>query len=72
MAERFRNEAYIQSSVSHPNIACIRMWWPAYPCIIMEYVEGESLEHLDRKGKLSTPRLERVIGQLASALSVPA
>ncbi|HNF44202.1 MAG TPA: protein kinase, partial [Ferruginibacter sp.] len=40
MAERFRNEAYIQSSVSHPNIACMYEYVVASdtPCIIMEYV----------------------------------
>ncbi|HNJ96415.1 MAG TPA: serine/threonine-protein kinase, partial [Ferruginibacter sp.] len=72
MAERFRNEAYIQSSVSHPNIACMYEYVVASdtPCIIMEYVEGESLDHyLHRKGKLSNTEAEQVIGQVASALS---
>ena len=44
MAERFRNEAYIQASVSHPNIACMYEYIVSrgIPCIIMEYVEGEN------------------------------
>jgi eukaryotic-like serine/threonine-protein kinase len=71
-AERFKNEAYIQSSVSHPNIA--RLYeYAAYedkPCIVMEYVEGESLDALlRRKGKLSSEETENIIRQVVSALA---
>ncbi|MGC4035066.1 MAG: protein kinase [Chitinophagaceae bacterium] len=47
-AERFKNEAYIQSSVSHPNIARLYEYVIKYgrPCIVMEYVEGETLDAL--------------------------
>lgn len=71
-AERFKNEAYIQSSVSHPNIA--RLYeYAAYgdkPCIVMEYVEGESLDALiRRKGKLSNEESENIIRQIILALA---
>lgn len=72
MAERFRNEAYIQSSVSHANIACMYEYVVVNDtaCIIMEYVEGESLDHyLHRKGKLSNDEAKNVIRQIASALA---
>ena len=71
-AERFKNEAYIQSSVNHPNIA--RLYeYAAYgdkPCIVMEYVEGESLDALlRRKGKLTNEETEHIIHQISSALA---
>ncbi len=72
MADRFRNEAYIQSSISHPNIACLYEYiiLNDTPCIIMEYVEGESLDnYLHRKGKLSNEETESIIRQIASALA---
>jgi serine/threonine-protein kinase len=72
MAERFRNEAYIQSSVSHPNIACLYEYLVSgeTPCIIMEYVEGESLDvYLHKRGKLSNQEAENIICQVASALA---
>lgn len=72
MAERFRNEAYIQSSVSHPNIACLYEYVVSgnTPCIIMEYVEGESLDsYLRKRGKLSNRETESIIRQVASALA---
>lgn len=72
MAERFRNEAYIQSSVSHPNIACLYEYVVSgeTPCIIMEYVEGESLDtFLHKRGRISSRETENIIRQVASALA---
>lgn len=72
MAERFRNEAYIQSSVSHPNIACLYEYVVSgeTPCIIMEYVEGESLDiFLHKRGRLPSAETENIIRQVASALA---
>jgi len=72
MAERFRNEAYIQSSVSHPNIACLYEYLVTgdTACIIMEFVEGETLDrYLHRKGKLSNEEAENIVQQVASALA---
>lgn len=72
MADRFRNEAYIQSSVSHPNIACLYEYLVSgeTACIIMEYVEGESLDaYLRRRGKLSNEETENIVKQIAAALA---
>ncbi|MEP7163242.1 MAG: serine/threonine-protein kinase [Ferruginibacter sp.] len=72
MAERFKNEAYIQSSVSHPNIACLYEYliMGDTPCIIMEYVEGDTLDvYMHRRGKLSNKETENILRQVASALA---
>jgi eukaryotic-like serine/threonine-protein kinase len=72
MADRFRNEAYIQSSVSHPNIARLYEYLPMeqLPCIIMEYVHGETLDtFLLRQGKLSNLQTSSIIAQIAAALA---
>jgi eukaryotic-like serine/threonine-protein kinase len=71
-ADRFKNEAYIQSGVNHPNIARLYeyIFNAEKPCIVMEYVEGESLDSLlKRKGKLSNTETENIIRQIASALA---
>jgi serine/threonine-protein kinase len=72
LADRFKNEAYIQASVNHPNIA--RLYEYAVtgdiPCIIMEYAEGEPLDtYLHKKGRLSSEETERIVAQVASALA---
>lgn len=69
---RFQNEANIQSSLYHPNIA--RLYRLDYlegaPCIIMEYVEGMSLDaYLSRKGKLFSEEAEAILLQISSALA---
>lgn len=72
MGERFRNEAYIQSSVSHPNIARLYEYLVSgeTACIIMEYVEGDSLDvYLRRRGKLSNEETENIIKQITAALA---
>jgi serine/threonine-protein kinase len=72
MADRFRNEAYIQSSVSHPNIARLYEYLPLEntPCIIMEYVQGQPLDaQLRTAGKLSNEQTEHIIAQVAAALA---
>jgi serine/threonine-protein kinase len=71
-ADRFRNEAYIQSSVTHPNIT--RLYESVLntdkPCIIMEYVEGINLDELiKQKGRLSNEETENIILQVANALA---
>jgi serine/threonine protein kinase len=71
MADRFRNEAYIQSSVKHPNIARLYEFTNAgsNPCIIMEYVEGEPLDtYLLRKSRLSDDEVIRILSQIIYAL----
>ncbi len=72
LAERFENEAYIQSSITHPNIARLYEYVSSgeMHCIIMEYVEGESLDtYIHKKGKLSNEETEKILAQIVSALS---
>lgn len=72
LANRFENEAYIQSSVQHPNIARLYEYVCSgeLHCIIMEYVEGESLDSfIHRKGKLSGSEAEKILVQICSALT---
>lgn len=71
-SERFRNEAHIQSTVSHPNIARLYEYTNIGDklCIVMEYVEGECLDVIRRRrGKLSSEETENIIRQIVSALS---
>lgn len=72
MSDRFRNEAYIQSSVSHPNIARLYEYLVTgeTACIIMEYVDGDPLDvYLHRKGKLANSEAESIVKQIAAALA---
>ena len=72
MGDRFRNEAYIQSSVSHPNIARLYEYLVTgeTACIIMEFVEGDPLDvYLHRRGKLSNQETENIVKQIAAALA---
>ncbi|CAN5758610.1 hypothetical protein BH11BAC4_BH11BAC4_01630 [soil metagenome] len=71
-ADRFKNEAYIQSSVNHHNIAKLYEYTSSGDkhCIVMEYAEGECLDQLlQRKGRLSSEETENIIRQIASALA---
>lgn len=71
-AERFKNEAYIQSSINHPNIAMLYEYAKCNNklCIVMEFVEGETLSDiLYRKGKLSNSETENILRQIVSALA---
>lgn len=71
-AERFRNEAHIQSSVSHPNIARLYEYTNIGDrlCIVMEYVEGDCLDVIRRRrGKLSSAETENIVRQIVAALS---
>jgi serine/threonine protein phosphatase PrpC/serine/threonine protein kinase len=55
LLERFRNEARIQSLLHHPHIARLDEFveHEGTPCIMMEYVDGETLEHrIHRRGAL--------------------
>lgn len=69
---RFRNEAYIQSSVKHPHIATLYGFSVenGTPCIIMEYVEGITLEKLiKRQGRLPEAFVWKVMTQVTAAVA---
>ncbi|MGB4844395.1 MAG: serine/threonine-protein kinase [Ferruginibacter sp.] len=71
-ADRFKNEAYIQSSINHPNIARLYEYTKVGNrlCIVMEYIDGETLSSLlHRKGKLSNEETESILRQIVSALA---
>lgn len=70
-AARFKNEAYIQASVQHPHIAALYEYTieNGTPCIIMEYVEGITLEKLiKRQGRLPESFVWKVMEQIVLAV----
>ncbi len=71
-SERFRREALLLSSVEHPAVVRV-IDYGAHgdsPCLVMEYVEGETLEKvLERDAPLSVERAERILTQLAQGLA---
>ncbi|MFO0618549.1 MAG: protein kinase [Polyangiaceae bacterium] len=69
--ERFRREAQLAQSLSHPNT--VRLFdfgeWEGRPFIIYEYLDGQSLDSvLARDGPFSPQRAARVVGQTLKAL----
>lgn len=71
LSERFRSEAIAMARVSHPNIAMLhgleRHGDDLY--MIMEYVRGETLEHVvQRAGKLSWRRAAEILTSVLDAL----
>ena len=71
-AGMFKNEANIQASVNHPNIARLYEYTSCGNklCIVMEYVEGDCLDVIRRRnGKLSSAETENIIRQIVSALA---
>jgi len=70
--DRFLNEATLHSQVSHPAIAAFHemFLWGELPCLIMEYVEGETLDQvLCGSGPLPTSEAARLLGAICDALS---
>lgn len=70
--ERFMNEARIQSRLSHPGIAAFyeMFLYDGRPCIVMEFVEGETLmERLRRQGPLDGAEAITVLECICDALS---
>ncbi|GAB3954689.1 hypothetical protein GCM10028805_40600 [Spirosoma harenae] len=71
-AERFRNEAALQASLRHANIALIYDFFVEknLPCLVMEYLEGPTIQQVIRKnGSLSEEKAWKLIGQIAEALA---
>ena len=69
--ERFRNEARIQSSLNHPNIATLYDFLEAngQPCIIMEFVDGQVLMDLiAARGALAADETLRILQSVVEAL----
>jgi serine/threonine-protein kinase len=69
--ERFLNEARIQANLNHPNIATLYDFLEinGQPCIVMEYIEGLSLDELIRaRGCLSVPEALRIFQSTVEAM----
>jgi aminoglycoside phosphotransferase (APT) family kinase protein len=70
--ERFKREALLLSSVEHPAVVRVIDFGmhEASMCLVMEYVEGETLETVLRaEAPLSVARTEALIMQLAQGLA---
>jgi serine/threonine protein kinase len=71
-AARFRNEASVHASISHPNIATLydSSLIDNRPALVMEWVDGESMDELiRRKGRLSNTEASRIMEQMVSAIT---
>lgn len=69
--ERFFNEARIQASLQHPNIATLYdfLEYQGKPCIVMEYVDGVTIaDHLKHHGALPLVEAVRVFKAVAGAI----
>lgn len=68
--ERFEREARAASSLNHPNICTIYEVevHDKQPVIVMELLEGQSLQHRIREGHLTLPELLEIGVQISNAL----
>jgi serine/threonine-protein kinase len=70
--ERFQRETLLMARFQHPYAVTLydaSLNDPQGPCIIMEYIRGTPLDTLLHKnGRLSPPRVGRLLGQLCEAL----
>jgi serine/threonine-protein kinase len=73
MVQRFTREARAVARLNHPNIAAIYTTGrtgDGRPCIVMEYVDGPSLEDLlAATGRLPVQRALQLAGQMSAALA---
>jgi serine/threonine protein kinase len=70
--ERFFNEARIQASLQHPNIAALYDFceMQGQPCIIMEYVDGDTLcDRVRPYGPLPTAEALRIFSSVVDAIA---
>jgi serine/threonine-protein kinase len=71
--ERFQRETLMMARFQHPYAVTLydaSLNDPQGPCIIMEYIRGINLDTLlqNNKGRLSPPRVGRLLGQLCEVL----
>jgi tRNA A-37 threonylcarbamoyl transferase component Bud32/TolB-like protein len=69
--ERLLREARAAAQISHPNIAAIYdiLDTGTHPCIVMEYVPGETLAQVAGRGPMPVDRVAAIGAQLADALA---
>ena len=70
--DRFQRETLLMARFHHPGAVTLydaSLSDPLGPCIVMEYVKGVNLETLlARNGRMSAPRVGRIIGELCEVL----
>jgi serine/threonine-protein kinase len=71
--ERFQRETLLMARFQHPYAVTLydaSLNDPQGPCIVMEYIRGITLDTLqhNNKGRLSAPRVGRLLGQLCEVL----
>ncbi|HVL13406.1 MAG TPA: serine/threonine-protein kinase [Gemmata sp.] len=70
--DRFERETKVMEQFDHPGAVAFHdasLDDPLGPCIVMEYVRGVNLETiLQRNGRMSAPRVGRIIGELCEVL----
>lgn len=70
--DRFQRETMLMARFHHPGAVTLydaSLSDPLGPCIVMEYVKGVNLEGmLARNGRMSAPRVGRIIGELCEVL----
>lgn len=71
LLERFQGEAKTASMLSHPNIVAVFDYgvYEEKPYLVMDYVEGRSLEDLIIEGPIPLKRIFSIFSQTADALS---
>lgn len=71
MSERFKREALLLSSVDHPAVVRIIDFGDSNgaACLVMDLVEGDTLEAVLRQGPLSPSRAQNLLRQLAEGLA---
>jgi predicted Ser/Thr protein kinase len=69
---RFRNEAVIQYNLHHPNVAELYEYfeYQGKPCIVMEFVEGRTLDEWIREaGALEAGKALEILADICDAVS---
>ncbi len=71
LADRFLREIKVQASLDHPNIAALHTAQRVGNQLLMfmEFVEGESIEAVLKRGPISAAQGVDYVGQVASALA---
>ena len=71
MAERFKREARLLSAVEHPSVVHIVDFGESgdHACLVMEFVEGQSLYDVLRPGPMPVGRALPLLQQLAEGLA---
>src|ERR1700704_2987398 len=68
--ERFRREAQAAANLSHPNIVSVYDWGEGGRTyfIVMEYVDGQTLAQMIRRGPLDAAQAASIAAYVAGAL----